>query len=134
MPWQPSSVMPSPLLLAGRRYDDPRDAVEELQRELHQFARSGIGQYALSGVDIALWDLAGKMQGRSVAALLGGPKRSRIPAMASLLRYEAPADVARATESWLAAGFGSTKLHQTTSSRSGRPSPLPAIPGVWRST
>jgi L-alanine-DL-glutamate epimerase-like enolase superfamily enzyme len=33
--------------------------------------------------------------------------------MASLLRYEAPADVARATDSWLAAGFGSTKLHQT---------------------
>ena len=100
-------------VLVGRRYDDPRDAVEDLQRELHQFARSGIGQYALSGVDIALWDLAGKMQGLSVAALLGEAKRSRIPAMASLLRYEAPADVARATDSWLAAGFGSTKLHQT---------------------
>jgi D-galactarolactone cycloisomerase len=100
-------------LLAGRRYDDPRDAADELQRELHQFARSGIGQYALSGVDIALWDLAGKLQGRSVAALLGGEKRDRIPAMASLLRYEAPTDAARATETWLAAGFGSTKLHQT---------------------
>jgi L-alanine-DL-glutamate epimerase-like enolase superfamily enzyme len=100
-------------VLVGRRYDDPRDAVEELQRELHQFAGSGIGQYAVSGVDIALWDLAGKMQGRSVAALLGDAKRTRIPAMASLLRYETPADVARATESWLAAGFRSTKLHQT---------------------
>jgi L-alanine-DL-glutamate epimerase-like enolase superfamily enzyme len=99
-------------VLSGRRHDDPRDAVEELQRELHQFAGSGIGQYALSGVDIALWDLAGKMQGLSVAALLGEVKRSRIPAMASLLRYEAPTDVARATESWLAAGFASAKLHQ----------------------
>ena len=99
--------------LAGRRYADPRDAVEELQRELHQYARSGIGQYALSGVDIALWDLAGKVQGRSVAALLGGATRSLIPAMASLLRHEAPADAARATASWLAAGFGSVKLHQT---------------------
>jgi L-alanine-DL-glutamate epimerase-like enolase superfamily enzyme len=100
-------------LLVGRRYDDPRDAAEELQRELHQFARSGIGQYALSGVDIALWDLAGKMQGLSVAALLGEAKRDRIPAMASLLQYETPADVAHATETWLGAGFGSTKLHQT---------------------
>jgi D-galactarolactone cycloisomerase len=99
-------------VLAGRRYEDPRDAVGELQRDLHQFARSGIGQYALSGVDIALWDLAGKMQGRTVAALLGETKRRRIPAMASLLRYETPSDVANATESWLAAGFGSVKLHQ----------------------
>lgn len=31
-----------------------------------------------SGIDIALWDLAGKILGRSVATLLGGPFRSEI--------------------------------------------------------
>ena len=34
---------------------------------------------ALSGIDIALWDLAGKLTGRPVYELLGGPFRQRVP-------------------------------------------------------
>lgn len=44
-------------------------------------ARSGTGAEAraIAAADIALWDLLGRRQGRSIAQLLGGPVRERIP-------------------------------------------------------
>jgi L-rhamnonate dehydratase len=38
----------------------------------------GLASVAMSGVDLALWDLAGKLQGKPVYELLGGPVRERI--------------------------------------------------------
>jgi L-alanine-DL-glutamate epimerase-like enolase superfamily enzyme len=45
---------------------------------------AGIASLAISGIDIALWDLKGKVLGRSVLDLLGGPVHDRIPAVASI--------------------------------------------------
>jgi L-alanine-DL-glutamate epimerase-like enolase superfamily enzyme len=45
--------------------------------------RRGITVSALSGIDIALWDLLGKSLGQPVWRLLGGRLRERIPAYAS---------------------------------------------------
>ena len=45
--------------------------------------RRGITVSALSGIDIALWDLLGKAMGQPVWRLLGGRLRERIPAYAS---------------------------------------------------
>jgi L-alanine-DL-glutamate epimerase-like enolase superfamily enzyme len=59
------------------------------QRLFHRGAdgRAGPVVQALSGIDIALWDIRGKMAGAPVSALLGGAKRTRIEANASLLQY-----------------------------------------------
>ena len=43
-----------------------------------RFGLGGIASYALSAVDLALWDLKGKVLGRPVYELLGGPARDRI--------------------------------------------------------
>ena len=43
----------------------------------------GIASNALSAIDIALWDLKGKILGQPVVKLLGGPVRERIPVIAS---------------------------------------------------
>ena len=45
---------------------------------------SGIASVAISGIDIALWDLKGKLLETSVLDLLGGPVHERLPAIASL--------------------------------------------------
>ena len=45
---------------------------------------TGIASMAIAGIDIALWDLKGKILGARVLDLLGGPVRERLPAIASL--------------------------------------------------
>lgn len=53
---------------------------------------AGIASLAISGIDIALWDLKGKQLGASVLDLLGGPVRDRLPAIASLHGTKADLD------------------------------------------
>ena len=65
---------------------------------------------ALSGIDVALWDIAGKAQGVPVYHLLGGKQRDRIWAYASSLRFrgmDITLDTARA---YLERGFRAMKI------------------------
>ena len=68
--------------------------MEQIQRNLHLFGRYGITMFAISGLDIALWDLAAKVKGVPLHRLIGDAKRTRIPAYASLLRIGTPELVA----------------------------------------
>jgi L-alanine-DL-glutamate epimerase-like enolase superfamily enzyme len=45
----------------------------------------GIAAFAISAIDMALWDLKGKALDQPVAELLGGPVRNEIPAMGSII-------------------------------------------------
>jgi len=74
------------------------------------FGRRGAAIHAISGVEIALWDIAGKAAGKPIHALLGGARRDRIKAYASTLMPETPADAARVVEAQMAAGFRAVKL------------------------
>jgi L-alanine-DL-glutamate epimerase-like enolase superfamily enzyme len=86
-----------------------------LERTLHNMGRSGPVLHALSGLDIALWDLRGKLAGVPLYELLGGARRLRIPAYASLLQYNGNADlVRRNTAKALAMGYSQVKLHERT--------------------
>ena len=77
------------------------------------YGRRGLGLYAVGGVEIALWDLLGKARGLPLYELLGGLVRPKLPAYASMMRYDSPAEVATACLRLVGAGYRSLKLHQT---------------------
>lgn len=85
-----------------------------LQKRLHLFGRFGITAFAISGLDIALWDLAGKAAGKPLHALLGGARRERLECYASFLRYADASLAARYCERALGEGFRALKLHEVS--------------------
>jgi L-alanine-DL-glutamate epimerase-like enolase superfamily enzyme len=90
------------------------DFMDRIQRNLHLFGRYGITMFAISGLDIALWDLAARAKGLPLHRLLGASKRTRIPAYASLLRIGKPEDIASECQTALRRGYTAIKLHETT--------------------
>lgn len=101
-------------LCVGREASQIFGLHDELQRLLHGVGRNGPVMYALSGIDIALWDLAGKVAGLPLYRLLGGSPRADLPAYASLLRYGAAHAVAHYTGQALGRGYRLIKLHEIT--------------------
>jgi L-alanine-DL-glutamate epimerase-like enolase superfamily enzyme len=100
-------------LCVGRAFDgNVPSFMTELRRKVHAMGRHGPVSFALAGIDIALWDLAGKARGEPVHRLLGGGSRDRIPTYASLLRYGKPDLVARYTQEAIARGYKAIKLHE----------------------
>ena len=67
---------------------DPFDCAylwEKMYRQTQAWGRKGVGMTAISAVDIALWDLMGKLAGKPVFKLLGGRMKERIPVYYSKL-------------------------------------------------
>jgi L-alanine-DL-glutamate epimerase-like enolase superfamily enzyme len=96
---------------------DPTDQslLPSIERMLHGLGRAGILMHALSGLDIALWDIRGKLEGASVSKLLGGKKRNRVETYASLLQYNGDVEhVKRNTARALERGYRHIKLHERT--------------------
>ena len=103
----------SPMII-GRDASQIEVLMNDLALKTHIFGRYGITTFALSGIDIALWDIAGKAAGLPLNKLLGGPYKADVPAYASLLKYEDPAVCARLTEEALGHGYRFIKLHENT--------------------
>jgi galactonate dehydratase len=83
---------------------DPRKVVHHWQAIYrHAFYRGGpVLTSALSGIDMALWDIKGKALGVPVYELLGGPTRTKV-------RLYAPANTPSEMRRWLASGFTAFK-------------------------
>jgi L-alanine-DL-glutamate epimerase-like enolase superfamily enzyme len=108
--------MVAPLAVGENAGEDANDIAAlsgKLQKALHIFGRYGITMHALSGLDIALWDIAGKVAGKPLHALIGGNGRTIIPAYASLLRYMDATQVAKHAALAVSEGFAAIKLHET---------------------
>jgi len=87
--------------------------IPRLQRMYMSLMRGGPMLAALSGLDIALWDIRGKIEGLPVSTLLGGAKRAHLDCYASLMQYDAnPEYLKRNTARALERGFRQVKLHE----------------------
>ena len=98
----------------GKEATDIAALHREAAQAFHIFGRNGPVVYAHSAIDIALWDIAGKRAGLPLCDLLGGARRKRVRAYASLLRYGAPATVGRICATMAERGFAHIKLHEHT--------------------
>ena len=87
--------------------------MNKLMRHTYGVGRAGPVMYALSGLDIALWDILGKAANLPVYKLLGGTQCDRLPAYASLLKYANPDHVVRYCEEAIGRGFRDIKIHET---------------------
>lgn len=71
--------------LSGRDPNDVEILWQEMCDHAFWFGVEGIAAFAISAIDIALWDLKGKLAGRPVADLLGRRCRDTIPATAAII-------------------------------------------------
>lgn len=98
-------------ILVGQGVDD----IDELWRRMYRcgnfWCRVGLGAIVLTGIEAALWDLRGKLEGRPVCELLGGPKHERLPGYATSGPSNYPkAELARKLDHYLSLGFRGVKL------------------------
>ena len=96
-------------LLVGERADEPARVSERLRQHTFWQGRGGAVEHAISGIDIALWDLFGKLTGQPVARLLGGVYRDRVKPYGSLLFDEPDALRWKLTQA-VGRGFRAIKL------------------------
>ena len=93
--------------------EDPMD-VERLWQKMYRgliyFGRRGIAIHAISGLDIALWDIKGKALGKPVFELLGTPHRDRVRAYASMLMPDTTEEVTEAILALKEQNFTAVKL------------------------
>ncbi len=92
---------------------DPLDVErlwDRMYRSVIYIGRRGIAIHAISGIDIALWDIKGKALGKPVCDLLGTPVRDRIRAYASMLMPDTPEETAERVTALREQHFTAIKL------------------------
>jgi L-alanine-DL-glutamate epimerase-like enolase superfamily enzyme len=89
----------------------------EIDRLIHRmyegtifFGRQGAVIQAMSGVEIALWDIVGKATKRPVYQLLGGAFRKKLRAYASILFGDTPAETERIGKNLVDQGYRAVKF------------------------
>lgn len=95
--------------LIGERADEPSRVTERLRQSTFWQGRGGSVEHAISGIDIALWDLFGKICNQPVARLLGGYYRNRIKPYGSIL-FDEPGPLRDKLLATVERGFKAIKL------------------------
>jgi len=96
-------------MLKGESAVEPERVTEKLRQSTFWQGRGGAVEHAISGIDIALWDIMGKVCGQPVSRLLGGNYRQRIKPYGSIL-FEEPGLLRQRLENTVERGFRAIKL------------------------
>lgn len=96
-------------LLRGQSAVEPERVSETLRQSSFWQGRGGAVEHAISGIDIALWDMMGKACGQPVSRLLGGIYRRTIKPYGSIL-FDEPDPLRQSLADVVARGFKAIKL------------------------
>ncbi len=96
-------------LCVGENPLEPERVSEKLHAHTFWMGRGGSVTHAISGIDIAMWDILGKVTGQPVGRLLGGRYRDRVLPYASLLMRQ-PSALAEQLTAVRAQGFRAFKI------------------------
>lgn len=96
-------------LLDGESGIEPERVSEKLHQATFWMGRGGTVTQVIGGIDIALWDLLGKVTGQPVGRLLGGRYRETVRPYASLLMKK-PDILAAELEELVTAGWRAFKI------------------------
>lgn len=96
-------------LVIGENALEPMRVTEKLHQNSFWMGHGGTLTHAISGIDIALWDIFGQETGQPVGRLLGGTYRTRVKAYASILMEE-PELMKERTAFYRAQGFRAIKI------------------------
>jgi L-alanine-DL-glutamate epimerase-like enolase superfamily enzyme len=113
--WQATKSLLETLIAPACIGADPTDIsslMNTLIRRTYGVGRAGPVMYALSGLDIALWDILGKAANLPIHKLLGGASSPKIPAYASLLKYGETSAVVHYCEQAFSRGYTDIKVHE----------------------
>jgi len=98
-------------LLQGCEADDIDGAWEAMRRHVFWYGEGGIASMAISGIDMALWDIRGKVAGKPLYELFGGLKHEKLVANASAhVNKKGEAACVAEVVGFFEAGFRSCKL------------------------
>ena len=96
--------------LIGKDATEVEALYDAMQWHVHYVARGGIASFAISAVDIALWDLRGQISGRSLVEMAGGASdRCRAYCGGIDLGFDLPKLLDSVT-GYLDAGFNGVKI------------------------
>ena len=96
-------------MLIGESAIEPVRVCENLHQSTFWQGRGGSITHAISGIDIALWDIFGKVTGQPISRLLGGRYRDKVKPYGSLLMVE-PEHLPPRLEDAVQRGFKAIKM------------------------
>ena len=97
-------------ILLGENALETERLWQKMYRRTQYFGRSSVTIAAMSAVDMALWDLKGKVFGQPIHRLLGGKQHERIKAYASILFGRDGGQTAEIAQRWTKAGYSAIKF------------------------
>ncbi len=96
-------------LLKNESAVEPERVTEKLRQSSFWQGRGGSVEHAISGLDLALWDLMGHACGQPVSRLLGGNYRQRIKPYGSML-FDEPDALKKSLTATVERGFKAIKM------------------------
>ena len=97
-------------IVVGQDPFDVEKIWNDMYRDSYYYGRRSVGIHAMSGIDIAIWDIIGKAVGKPVHKLLGGKFHNKLRAYASMLMPHTEEETKEKAREYLDKGFTAIKF------------------------